>query len=111
MGQIGGYRVSSDAQRKLQRVTRRRWPLAPDRRLGALTSGWLAAALNAPIVRFCARTVGMQSLIGERLMEVFGLPGIGVARPGVVATGQVADQAVRARVPKPARWALYFLAG
>jgi hypothetical protein len=31
-----------------------------------LAIGWLATALNAPIVRFCARTPGMQSLIGER---------------------------------------------
>jgi hypothetical protein len=37
-----------------------------------LTSGWLAAVLKAPIVRFYARTVGMQSLIGEGLMEVPG---------------------------------------
>ncbi len=36
--QIGGYRLSSAVQRKLQRVTGEQWLLAPDRRLGAANS-------------------------------------------------------------------------
>jgi hypothetical protein len=39
--QIGGYRVSSGAQRELQRGTRGRSPFAPDRRIGAIGTGVL----------------------------------------------------------------------
>jgi hypothetical protein len=40
--QNGGYRASSGEQRKLQRVARGLWPLAPDRRLcaGQIISQW-----------------------------------------------------------------------
>lgn len=80
-------------------------PTSGDERRGELPG---AECADPPVLRMDR---GGQSLIGEGLIEVFGLPDIDVARPGVVATSRVADPAFRVRVPNPACWALYFLAG
>jgi hypothetical protein len=66
--------VAGPENRAVITVSDRKFPAAPpparaERRFRALASGWLAVALITPIVRFCARTVRIQSLIGEDLME------------------------------------------
>ena len=53
--QIGGYRVSSVAQRKLQRVMRGRWLLPPDRfGLAGNRTGWVG--VGAQIILLCVES-------------------------------------------------------
>jgi hypothetical protein len=51
--QIGGYRVSSVAQRKLQRVMSERWLLPPDRRFRAVSQlcrQWTCGRTDYPVL-------------------------------------------------------------
>jgi hypothetical protein len=56
---LGGYRVSSVAQRKLQRVMRGRWLLPPDRRFGAPAIWPSRMASHTQIDQFCALEVDL----------------------------------------------------
>ena len=52
MPRIGGYRLSIGTQRKLQSVMGAQRLRMPDRRIGALTTGSLIAAVGVPIAQF-----------------------------------------------------------
>jgi hypothetical protein len=51
---IGGYRLSSGTQRKLQSVTGVQWLRTPDRRLRAADSRWISQRGSAQIALICA---------------------------------------------------------